>query len=167
MHFNCSFMQLKETSGPNNIIPLLRVWIGAGWILTIHSTQATMHYLLHIYHSDFSQQDQVAGYSCVCDPGWTSTNCSVNINCLSGPCQNGATCIVSTHFHCMWSILSISFRHEWNPLWSCFMHNLQGDVSDYNCTCVAGWEGQNCDIDTNDCILNPCENGATCNVRRN
>ena len=46
------------------------------------------------------------------------------------------------------------------------MHNLQGGISDYNCTCVAGWEGQNCDIDTNDCILNPCENGATCIVRR-
>ena len=45
------------------------------------------------------------------------------------------------------------------------MHNLQGGVSDYNCTCVAGWEGQNCDIDTNDCILNPCKNGATCKVR--
>ena len=46
------------------------------------------------------------------------------------------------------------------------MHNLQGGVSDYNCTCVAGWEGQNCDIDANDCILNPCQNGATCNVSR-
>ena len=44
-----------------------------------------------------SQQDQVAGYSCACDPGWTGTYCSVNINCLSSPCQNGATCIVSTH----------------------------------------------------------------------
>ena len=43
----------------------------------------------------FTIQDQVAGYSCMCDPGWTDTNCSVNINCLSGPCQNGATCIVS------------------------------------------------------------------------
>ena len=46
------------------------------------------------------------------------------------------------------------------------MHNLQGGIRDYNCMCVAGWEGQNCDIDTNDCILNPCENGATCNVKR-
>ena len=52
--------------------------------------------LLHIYHGDFPIQDQVAGYSCVCDPGWTGPNCSVNINCLSGPCQNGGTCIVST-----------------------------------------------------------------------
>jgi len=43
--------------------------------------------------------------------------------------------------------------------------NLQGGVSDYNCTCVTGWEGQNCDINTDDCTPDPCENGATCNVR--
>ena len=118
IHFNCSFMQLKQqkknTSGPNNI-PLLRVssgyTIGMGWLLTIHSMQATMHYLFIIV--TFFKQDQVAGYSCMCDPGWTGTNCSVNINCLSGPCQNGATCIVSTHFHPMWRILSISFRLDW------------------------------------------------------
>jgi len=45
--------------------------------------------------------------------------------------------------------------------------NLQGGVSDYNCTCVTGWEGQNCDINTDDCTPDPCENGATCNDQLN
>ncbi|XP_043916230.1 cubilin-like [Protopterus annectens] len=36
----------------------------------------------------------LTGYICVCDPGWTGTNCTENINeCASNPCQNGGTCI--------------------------------------------------------------------------
>ena len=35
------------------------------------------------------------------------------------------------------------------------MHNLQGGVSDYNSTCVAGWEGQNGDVDTQTILNDP------------
>ncbi|XP_072174323.1 cubilin-like [Diadema setosum] len=35
-----------------------------------------------------------SGYRCICEVGWTSTNCDVNINdCSTNPCQNGGTCI--------------------------------------------------------------------------
>ncbi|XP_078391727.1 cubilin [Cetorhinus maximus] len=35
----------------------------------------------------------ISGYECICDPGWTNTNCTQNINeCASNPCQNGGTC---------------------------------------------------------------------------
>ncbi|XP_048462936.1 cubilin [Rhincodon typus] len=35
----------------------------------------------------------ISGYVCICDPGWTSTNCTENINeCASNPCQNGGSC---------------------------------------------------------------------------
>jgi len=33
----------------------------------------------------------------------------------------------------------------------------------YNCTCVMGWEGDNCEINIDECESNPCQNGATCN----
>lgn len=34
-----------------------------------------------------------SGYRCICEAGWTSTNCDVNINdCSTNPCQNGGTC---------------------------------------------------------------------------
>ena len=41
---------------------------------------------------------------------------------------------------------------------------LQDLVNKYYCQCVLGWEGQNCSVETNECINRPCLNGATCNV---
>ena len=44
-------------------------------------------------------------YSCTCHAGWSGTNCDINIDdCLSQPCNNGGTCIVSIPY-----IDSISF----------------------------------------------------------
>ena len=37
--------------------------------------------------------DNINGYSCVCADGFTSTNCTVNINdCDPNPCMNGGSC---------------------------------------------------------------------------
>ena len=44
--------------------------------------------------NDGSCTDQVDGYYCTCEPGFTGTYCETNINeCESAPCQNGATCV--------------------------------------------------------------------------
>ncbi|XP_019644209.1 PREDICTED: protein crumbs homolog 1-like [Branchiostoma belcheri] len=32
----------------------------------------------------------------------------------------------------------------------------------YSCTCAAGWEGDNCELDTNECETNACNTGYTC-----
>ena len=39
------------------------------------------------------QLDNINGYSCVCADGFTSTNCTVNIDdCDPNPCMNGGSC---------------------------------------------------------------------------
>jgi Notch-like protein len=35
-------------------------------------------------------------------------------------------------------------------------------VQGYTCDCAAGFEGDNCDGNVNDCEISPCENDSTC-----
>lgn len=41
-----------------------------------------------------------------------------------------------------------------------FCHDL---ISDYDCLCEKGWTGKNCEIDIDDCMEKPCQNGGYCN----
>lgn len=117
-------------------------------------------------------------FSGLCLPGWANGVCSIGYlqqydaectrysggtcdldidECVSNPCQNGATCSDSS------TDASIS-------------------IDAYSCACTGGWgngicadnhlpqfaaicavhEGGNCDIDLDECISSPCMNGATC-----
>ena len=42
--------------------------------------------------------------------------------------------------------------------------HLQDLMNDFVCLCVAGWEGKDCRTEANECIPEPCSNGATCTV---
>ena len=42
---------------------------------------------------------------------------------------------------------------------------LQDEVNGFNCSCAAGFTGQICSINIDDCIMNPCDNAGTCVVR--
>ena len=39
---------------------------------------------------------------------------------------------------------------------------LQDSEGSYTCACDAGWTGQNCDVNINDCATDSCSNGAIC-----
>ena len=41
--------------------------------------------------------------------------------------------------------------------------NLVSDLTCYVCSCADGYEGDDCQIDINECAGDPCQNGATCN----
>jgi hypothetical protein len=40
----------------------------------------------------------------------------------------------------------------------------QDGVNSFSCSCVAGYEGDRCETNTNECDPNPCENGGNCQV---
>ena len=99
------------------------------------------------------------GFSCNCAPGYTGVHCEEDVNeCASSPCRNEAACTVS--FDCMkcysHSALSVTVNSH--------LFFLQDLVDDYSCACSPGWEGKNCSVDTNDCLVATCLNGGTCNV---
>jgi len=36
------------------------------------------------------------------------------------------------------------------------------EINSYSCTCLSGYEGNNCQTNINECASNPCKNGASC-----
>ena len=35
-------------------------------------------------------------------------------------------------------------------------------IGQFNCTCLAGWRGRTCEINIDDCLSQPCQNGGNC-----
>ena len=84
--------------------------------------------------------------------------------CQSNPCQNNGTCYVSYVNH-MDNAVVTSLKWLLHIKSVAFII-LQDLLNDYVCVCVAGWEGKDCQVETNECDSNPCINGATCVVSK-
>ncbi|XP_022082655.1 sushi, von Willebrand factor type A, EGF and pentraxin domain-containing protein 1-like [Acanthaster planci] len=103
------------------------------------------------------------GYSCTCLAGYTGRLCQTVIDwCAESPCHEGATCVDQGRF-----FRCVCPQHRSGPLCDrtpCQNSGLflEGLTELYTCRCPAGYEGQNCEIDVDECASGPCSNGATC-----
>ncbi|XP_034753236.1 protein eyes shut homolog isoform X1 [Etheostoma cragini] len=123
--------------------------------------------------------DLLNSYKCLCSPGWTGVDCAEDMNeCDSGPCLNGAQCqdsVVPGEFFCTCppffsGPLCNQPYDPCDPLHNPCLHNstcLTRSNGTAFCRCPAGFEGSWCEIDTNECSSNPCQNQGDCVDRVN
>ena len=99
-------------------------------------------------------QDGVSSFSCSCVEGYEGDCCETNTNdCDPNPCENGGTCQVA-------AILDINITFTNINIF--FL--AQDQINGYLCDCEAGWTGERCSVNIDDCATNPCQNGGTCYV---
>ncbi|XP_046914205.2 slit guidance ligand [Dermatophagoides farinae] len=114
-------------------------------------------------------------FSCHCPTGYKGHRCEIDVDeCAEdNKCQNNSTCIDDigsyrceclsgySGFFCEKKI-EYCMTREWNPCQN-KAKCIRDEVNDYyNCECAPGWTGQNCTDNQDDCLVNECQNGATC-----
>ncbi|XP_015599265.1 protein crumbs isoform X2 [Cephus cinctus] len=99
--------------------------------------------------------DDIKSYKCQCYIGYTGQNCEVDINeCESTPCKYNGTCLERSNkelYKSNASTLPAIFTQEFS----------YANASGYECICVQGVTGKNCEFNINECESNPCLAG-TC-----
>ena len=77
--------------------------------------------------------------------------------------------VIDSEFHCMGSIFSeVEFpclckRNKSNYFNHIIIKRCQiKDTFVFSCLCSNGFEGRNCEVNTDDCKNNPCTNNGTC-----
>ena len=117
--------------------------------------------------------DEIEGYTCVCEAGYTGQNCQHQVDfCADQPCKNGGTCTNGENsFTC-------SCRPGYASSPTCDIENDEcapgpcdpsGTLecldldNKFECICRDGYEGDLCKTNVDDCASSPCRNGGQCN----
>ncbi|XP_046739798.1 protein crumbs-like isoform X2 [Diprion similis] len=99
--------------------------------------------------------DGILSYNCQCYEGYTGLNCEKDVDeCESSPCQFNGTCLERSNREL--------YKSNASTLPAIFTRNFSYEnASGYECICVSGVIGKNCEININECESNPCVSG-TC-----
>uniref|UniRef100_A0A673TNH0 Protein crumbs homolog 2 n=1 Tax=Suricata suricatta TaxID=37032 RepID=A0A673TNH0_SURSU len=91
-------------------------------------------------------------FHCLCWPGYSGQRCEVDEDeCASDPCRHGGQCLQRSDPALYGGAQAVfpgtfSFRH----------------AEGFLCRCPPGFEGDECDVDVDECASQPCLNGGRC-----
>jgi len=102
-----------------------------------------------------SCQDEINGYHCNCEPGYTGTSCDTDIDeCATNPCNHGRCQDKINGYHCNCESGYTGTNCDadidecaTNP---CVHGSCQDEINGYHCDCKPGYTGTHCDTE-DDC----------------
>ncbi|KAE9538509.1 hypothetical protein AGLY_005608 [Aphis glycines] len=117
---------------------------------------------------------QADSFRCNCPPGFTGQTCQIDIDeCMSTPCLNGGIChdlINGFRCNCTDNYMGAYCQLPYdactkNPS-PCLNNGTclhkTSSLKDYYCKCSPGFEGKNCEVNINECLMGTCPIGKVC-----
>ncbi|XP_012660330.1 protein delta homolog 2 isoform X2 [Otolemur garnettii] len=124
-------------------------------------------------HCDLAHGCCAPDGSCRCDPGWEGLHCERCVKmpgCQHGTCHQPWQCICHSGWAGKFCFHGHDCERKAGPCEQAGSpcrnggqcQDDQGFALNFTCRCLAGFVGDRCEVNVDDCLMRPCANGATC-----